>query len=537
MKWPPPLRPDLKHLAWPLAVLILSLVVRLLTAWPLGQPGYTDAYYYAVGARQLYGGQGFSEPFVWNYLSPPERVPHPGYEYWMPLAAMLGWLGLALGGDSFRALQAPFLVLAAVLPVIAYGVAWDLTGKRKHALLAGGLAVFPGFYAHVLVLPDTFAPFAVVGSACLWATGRGLRSGRARWFGAAGLAAGLAHLARADGMLLAGVVLLAAVAQRPRSGSRWGGGWWTRAVSLAMTVAGYLAVMGPWFLRNWRTFGTPLPGSGMSTLFLTSYDDMFAYGRRLTWSTYLSWGWEPVLRSKAEALWINLQRLWVENLLVFLLPFAALGLWRLRRDRRLWPFLLYLPLLFGAMTIAFTFPGMRGGLYHSGGALLPFFFAAAGPGLEAALQAAARRFRGWQTKTAWTVFAVGFVGLAALVTLLALARAGVLTGEWNERDRGYAEIGDWLAGQGATGAVVMVGDAPGFSWHTGHPAVAVPNEPLEVILAVADRYSARYLVLDAKRPRTTDALYEGRAGHSRLVLRCTVSRQDQRWQVYEVREP
>ncbi len=93
----------------------------------------------------------------------------------------------------------------------------------------------------------------------------------------------------------------------------------------------------------------------------------------------------PSSAPRPRRCWLNLQRLWVENLLIFLLPFTVLGLWRLRRERLLWPFFLYAPLLFAAMTLAFTFPGMRGGLFHSGGALLPFFFAAAGPGLEAVL--------------------------------------------------------------------------------------------------------------------------------------------------------
>lgn len=530
------LLPRLKNLAGLGVLLTASLAIRLLTAWLLRQPGYTDAYYYAVGARQLLQRQGFDEPFIWNYLDPPDRIPHAGYQYWMPLAAMLGWLGMAALGESFQALQVPFVLISVLLPLIAYGVALELTGKQRHALLAGWLAVLPGFYTHVLVLPDTFTPFALAGSLCLWATGRGLRAGAVLWFGTAGIAAGLGHLARADGILLVGVVLLAAVAQRPWIDSQRKG-WQHRAVSLTVAAAGYLVVMGPWFARNWQAFGTPLPGSGVPTLFLRTYDDMFAYNRPLTWSTYLDQGWGSILKSKAEALWLNLQRLWVEALLIFLLPFTALGLWRLRRDRLIWPFLLYLPLLFLVMTVLFTFPGMRGGLFHSGGALLPFLFAAAGPGLEDTVRWAARQFRGWQAQGTWSVFAVGFVALAALVTLLALARAGALSGEWDQRDRGYAEIGGWLAEHGATDAVVMVGDAPGFTWHTGHPAIAVPNEPLDVILTVADRYGARYLVLDAKRPRTTDALYEGQTSHFRLVLRYTATGGDQRWQLYEIMEP
>jgi len=512
---------------------LLALAARLVTAWLLRQPGYTDAYYYAVGAQQLYTGQGLSEPFIWNYLDPPASVPHPGYQYWMPLTAMLGWLGMVVLGPSFWAMQAPFVLLTALLPLVAYGVAWDLTGERKHALLAGLLAVVPGFYAHLFVLPDNFAPFALVGSVSLWAAGRGLRDRRSLWFGLAGLAAGAGHLSRADGLLLAAIAvlasLLAAWTPDPASGSRL-----KPALACAgLALAGYLVVMAPWFVRNWLVFGTPLAGAGLKTLFLTDYDDLFAYHTSPSLARYLEWGWGSIFRSKAQALLLNLQRLWIENLLVVLLPFSALGLWRLRREPLLWPFLLYFPLLFLAMTLAFTFPGMRGGLFHSGGALLPFLFATAGPGLEVTLRWLAR-WRGWHVRRAWPVFAAALAALAALLAAFGLWRAGAFDGTWNERDQGYAEIGAWLAAEGAAKAVVMVGDAPAFTWHTGHLAVAIPNEPLDTVLAVADRYSARYLVLDSSRPRTTDALYAGQTAPARLELQRTIQIGEQTWQVYEV---
>lgn len=528
-------KPPARWIPWVLVALALG--VRLLTAWPLQQPGYTDAYYYAVGAQQLDAGRGFEEPFIWNYLDPPESVPHPGYLYWMPLTAILGWLGLAVVGGSFGALQLPFVLVSALLPLMAYAIAWDLTREQKHAVLAGLLTVFPGFYTHVLVLPDNFAPFALAGSVSLWAAGRGLRDRNLLWFGLAGLAAGLGHLARADGLLLLGVALAAALAfilPQLRSGRGRPAPWWLWVASAAQVLAGYLVAMGPWFLRNWSVFGTPLPGVGIKTMFLTTYDDMFAYGRPLTLQGYLAWGWGEILASKAQALWLNLQRLWVENLLIFLLPFSAMGLWKLRRERLLWPFFLYLPLLFLSMTFVFTFPGVRGGLFHSGGALLGFFFATAGPGLEAVLRWAARRFRGWHVKRAWRVFAAGLVGLAVLVTALALSRAGVYTDAWNERDLSYSEIADWLTGQDAGQAIVMVGNAPGFTWHSGHMAIAIPNEPLDTIFDVAGRYGARYLVLDATRPRTTDRLYEGEEIHPGLLLRYTVEGGDGPLQVYEI---
>jgi hypothetical protein len=301
-----------------------------------------------------------------------------------------------------------------------------------------------------------------------------------------------------------------------------------------LLLGGYLLAMGPWLARNWLVFGTPLPGAGIRTMFLTTYDDMFAYGRPLTLQGYLAWGWGEILGSKIHALWLNLQRLWIENLLVFLLPFSVLGLWKLRRERVLWPFFLYLPMLLLSMTFLFTFPGTRGGLFHSGGTLLPFFFAAAGPGLEAVLRWAARRLRSWHVPTAWRVFAGGLVGLAALVAILALGRAGVYTGAWNDRDRGYSAVASWLREHDVGQSVVMVGNAPGFTWHTGHPAIAVPNEPLDTILEVAGRYGAQYLVLDSARPRTTDGLYAGEMASPEFSLRCTVKGKDGELQVYEM---
>lgn len=521
-----------------LAMLLLSaLVLRLLTAWALHQPGYTDAYYYAVGARQLYEGEGLSEPFLWNYLDPPASLPHPGYLYWMPLAAILGWLGMEVLGPTFRGLQAPFVLLSALLPLLVYGLAWDLgrsiarsgRQRRRYALLAGMLALFPGFYAHVLVLPDNFTPFALAGALCLWAAGRGLRQGQPLWFGLAGLAAGFGHLSRADGLLLPGIVLAAALAQLwPAAGGR--GGARQALAGAALGLAGYLCVMAPWFARNWQVTGQALPTSGTQTLFLTDYDDMFAYGRPLTVESYLAWGWPAIVQSKVQALAVNLQRLWAEALVIVLLPFSALGLWRLRHDRLLWPFLLYLPLLFLAMTLAFTFPGMRGGLYHSAAALQVFFLAAAGPGLESSLLWAARHRHGWHLDRAWRPFSAGLVALAMLVTAFALWRSGVLTGDWNRRDWGHDEIGRWLADQGEANALVMVGDAPAFTWHTGQPAITIPNEPPGTIVAVAKHYDARYLLLDKARPRTTDALYEGRLDVSAVEQVYEVGE----WQLYDI---
>ncbi|MBN1658067.1 MAG: hypothetical protein JXA93_06675, partial [Anaerolineae bacterium] len=186
----------------------------------------------------------------------------------------------------------------------------------------------------------------------------------------------------------------------------------------------------------------------------------------------------------------------------------------------LWPFLLYLPLLFLAMTVAFTFPGTRGGLYHSGGALLPFILATTGPGLAVAVHWAVRRLPGWHAQRTWQIFAATLVATTLIVAVFALWRAGAFDGSWNRRDAHYDAIDRWIQSQGIDNPVVMVGDAPAFAWHTGQRAIAVPNEPLDTVVEVAMRYGAAYLLLDDTRPRTTDALYQGEQSDPRYELVC-----------------
>lgn len=69
-----------------------------------------------------------------------------------------------------------------------------------------------------------------------------------------------------------------------------------------------------------------------------------------------------------------------------------------------------------------------------------------------------------------------------------------------------------------SGAVVVTGDPPGFTYHSGLPAIATPNEPPAVLLEAAQQYEARYLLLDADRPAPLNDLYEGRDESIRLRL-------------------
>lgn len=145
-------------------MLVLALAARIVLALPQAQPGYMDAYYYTVGAQQLAAGRGFTEPFIWNYLDDPPGLPRPSHQYWMPLPSILASLSMRIFGVNFRAAQIPFVLLSALLPVIAYAVAWQTSANRRHAWAAGLFVIFSGYFVPFWAVPETFAPFAVFGS-------------------------------------------------------------------------------------------------------------------------------------------------------------------------------------------------------------------------------------------------------------------------------------------------------------------------------------------------------------------------------------
>ena len=140
--------------------------------------------------------------------------------------------------------------------------------------------------------------------------------------------------------------------------------------------------MAPWFARNLRVIGRPLSTAGLQTLWLTDYDDLFSYGKPLTLRAYLDWGWDNILRSKLQALWLNAQTVLFVGWMIALAPLGLLGAWRLRRQAAFRLAGLYGVLLYLTMSLVFTFPGWRGGMLHSTVALLPALYAAAMEGLD-----------------------------------------------------------------------------------------------------------------------------------------------------------
>lgn len=481
----------------------IGLLAQLLWVLLLPQPSYMDAYYYTTNGRQLATGAGFTEEVIWQYLDEPESLPTPSHSYWMPLTSLLAGLGYLLG-ESFRWAQLPFWLLSGVLPALSYLICHYLHGVGWQRWTAVCLTASFGFYARLIGQPSTFAPFGVTGAVCLLAVGFALSQKDNRWWLLAGLMAGLAHLTRADGLLLllvAGWVWLLSVWQQKS---------WLHWQPLGALLVGYLLTFGWWLVRGMMVFERPLSIAGTQTIFLTNYDDLFAYQRSFNLDSYLAWGWGNILQSKLDAVGLALQTFVAINGVVFLVPFILLAWWRLRREPLLRPFNWYFLALYLAMTLVFTFPGARGGLLHSSIVVWPFMMALAALGLGWAVDGVATKLTHWQPAKSKPIFATLFV----LITFVISFVVGLGRLEGLEEGEIYRQIAEEIPET----AVVMTANAPAFYYHTQRPSLSLPNEPPARLLEAVQAFGVTHLVLDLNHPRPLAPLYNQPLAHEQFVF-------------------
>ncbi len=484
-------------------VFALALLWGGLLAAAIRQPGYTDAYYYFNAGQRLVEGDGLTDPYVWTYINAPESLPGPSHAYWMPLESLVAAAAMAVGGATFGVAQAPSVICFAGLVVMAFWLGATIGQTRRRAWIAALLVLFGGFFTPFWTTTDTFALYGCVGAGALIAMGRGRETGSWRWYALSGAAAGLAHLARADGVLLLGVAGVVVV---------WPGGRLSRqkvAGALAALLGAYLLVMLPWFARNVSEIGTPLPTGGTQTIWLRGYNELVSYPPGASAAAFWDWGLANIARSRIEALSSNLGTFVAVETWVVLGPFVLLGLWRERRRPVALGVTLYAVALHFVMTFVFAYPGYRGGLFHSSSALLPFWAALGIIGLDEAIAWAALRRR-WNRTQAQMVFGAAAVVLAVAISVGVFASR--LDG-WNDNGAFYEDV---VAGL-PPGAVLMVNDPAALYYHTGHAGVVVPDSGPDVVPEIAARYGVTHLVLDQNRTAPFDALYRGAESRPFLV--------------------
>ncbi len=505
-------------LAASLALALLGFGLNLWVAAQTTTPPVMDSYEYFNGAWLLARGAGLQAPYVWNYLDGAQALPTANFTYWMPLPALIAAPFIWLAGPVMSAPGAqpglwmwgaiPMALLGALVPVLAAWVAQRASGRAGLAWLAGGFALATGLYLIRWSNVDSYAPFAASAALAFCCTALGARDPRRRWAVVAGIAAGLAHLSRADGVLVPGAIGLWLLFSIRRSQTR---SW------LSVFVLAYAATLAPWLIRNLWVTGSPLGLGGARTLWLLAYDELFSLDPdRLTAARFLASDLGVQAAAKAQALAQNLTTLWVAQGQVLALPLALVAAWVWRRAPLTQLVTIFAAAALAALSLAFTYPGPRGAFLHSGGALVPFIAAGAVLGLDRVVTWAARK-RGWSLASARPVFlAAGLIAQIAAGAGLALGRP---LGDTLTPLAALREADALIpAGQGAA-----VANPPAFFYHTGRPAIVVPDGSPEDLAAALDRFELRFVILDVNHAAGLDALYSDPAGSGLFRLRADLT--------------
>jgi hypothetical protein len=480
----------------------LGLAVAGLAASFQSSPGYMDADYHTYMGQRLAAGQGFSEEVLWNYLDDPTGLPHPSHAYWPPLPSLLAALGIWLlpGLGAFAAARLPFILIAAALPPLSYLLAQRFTEDESTARFAGALALFPAFYLPYVGTTDSFTPTMLLGGLFFLVLAE-RETGSWMIFLALGLIAGFLHLARAEGFVWLLIALLAPLMSSRDAHSQ------SRAWRpMLLIIGGYLLVMGPWFLRNLSAFGTPLAPGAARSLWLTNYDQLFAYpASQLRPAGWFAAGWGNILADRLSALGQNALTALAVQWQIYLAPLVLAGAWSLRRRQVVCLAALAWLLLFLIMSVLFPYSGARGGFFHAAAPLQPLVWALAAIGLKRFVAWGVER-RGWQPARSTLVFRTAALLFGVLLSTFVFTRR---VAAWDSSARHYADLGAALEELGASpGDLVLANNPPGFALATGHPAIALPDGDLEASAAAAAAYGADYLLLEANHPAALDAFYQ-----------------------------
>jgi hypothetical protein len=519
---------------WQIFVMVALVGAFLITRGLVAQPGFTDAFYHYNAAERLVSGEGLTDDYLWVYIGAPDSLPAPSHIYWMPLTSLSAALGIAVlnAPDDYTAAQLAFVLMLAGAACTGYWLGARLGGKARHAWMAGLVTLLGGFYMRFWGATDTFVPYALVGSLCLVCMGLGVKVGRTSerddplrykdqnphpptpsplhregeensslgrtklfvqqgrgepairtyvWFAVSGALVALGHLTRADGLLLLLVGWVVIVWEREMPFSK-------RLLSIAVLTLVYLLVMLPWFVRNLSAVGSPLPVGGTQGIWYGDYNDLFNYPPDASPQTFFADGLGLLLSTRWEALLENLKTFVAIEGMIVLTPLMLIGLWVRRRDGFLRGFWLYALGLHLAMTLLFPFPGIRGGLFHSASALLPWWAALGAAGLDDAVDWIARRRKNWKAGTAKWIFSAALLGFIVILSLMIALPRRV--------NVGTPSLYTWLMGQVPPDARVMINDPAQLYYFTKRGGVVLPNEAPDVIPEIARKYGVRYLLLE-----------------------------------------
>jgi hypothetical protein len=494
-------------------IFVVAIAVRAAAAAAVSFPVPEDTAYYAGVARNLVEGRGLISDALWSYQTQPLVLPRAAFEVWLPLPSLLAAVPVALAGAAnwFRAAQIVSVLASSAVAVMAWRLAADLAAELRLPVgRARSMGIGTGLAATVMgplvlygALPDSTALFAAFSlAACLLMTriaaaeDPGDASGATdpaarrpipfdRRLLALGLLLGAAALTRSEAVWLA--LAWVAVVWFWTPGSR------RRRIGLiaAPGVVAFL-VFAPWAVRDWLVFGNPLPGQAISNALYAHSYDVFAYQDPPTLAGYLGQG-PGALASQHLA---GLEHDIFSVLLLPGIPVSLLGLialpWLGRRPS-LRPLVLVSIFTFLATSLLFPVATQSGTYLHAAGSAPVLLAVCAVAGLDR-LIVWVGRLRHWTRPVAWLgpAFAIATIAPLCLLTVVSISRSA------DDARHLYEALPAAMARAGAPldGAAPVITDNPiWLTEATRVPALALPEESPDAVLALARRFGAGLLIV------------------------------------------
>jgi hypothetical protein len=493
----------------PVALFGLALAVRAVLVAAFPDPAYPDSFYYVDVARAIAAGHGLNIDFVWifaevgNHLPNPAVLPIPSNAHWLPLDSFLQAPFISLFGATAFASAIPGVLIGALVAPLTWLIARDAGCRPIVAVAAGVLSAVPGAATVFLGQPENFAILHPLVAATLWLTARGLK-GDSRSFAIAGLLAGLATLARNDGILLGAAIGLVWLADRLRSWrARRGTRSWTRTddrppISVLAGVAAFalfMLVMGPWWLRQLEVFGSISPtSSNGAALWIRTIQEWNSITADPSLQRFLAQGWGPIIASRWAGFVDALGNFAIMISSVVLVPFLLIGIVARRHSKDFGPWFVYTFLAFAGATFLYPLHVPGGAFIHTAIGLAPQASILSVEGILVFVGWLARRRRRWNPQAAGTVFVSGIVAIV-------LATAVIFTGQVQAGWDGSRQPREALAAAltrlnvPADDRILSI-DSGGIKYWTGHPGVVTPDDPIDVIESVARAYDTRWLVVE-----------------------------------------
>ena len=441
---------------------------------------------------------GSSSDALWSFGTPPLEFPRPAFEVWLPLPTFLAAAVMAVGGTSFQVAQVSSIAIGSIVPILVWWLAADVgqakglpVARTRMVALGAGLtaAVYLPLVLHS-ALPDSTVPFAVLGLLAVILMGRLLARPPTGALDARlvtlGLVLGLAALTRNEVIWLALTWVIVVVAAHGLDRS-------DRVRLVAVVAAVSLAVFAPWAIRNWATFGSPLPGQAAANAFSLDGRDIFAWADPPTLARYLAAG--PVALAELRLVGLNHNLL---NVLLYLgIPVSAIGFvglpWMIR-SVPLRPLLIFSAITFLATSLLFPVATTWGTFLHAAGPVHALLIVSAIFALDALIAWIGAK-RGWTRPVAWLGPLLGVsASLLFTVALLPTFGAGARTTEAL-----YAALGPRLAAAGhplAPAAGPVISNFPiWLAETTGASSLALPDEPPNDVLDLARAFPGTRLVV------------------------------------------